>query len=124
MSTARLREIDFQKVVDDPKSFGAPTFEEFAKNPNKWLPRDEEVFDSIDNGPTDSSLRQYIDKFVYEIEGYQCHSIEEAYRVAKEQGIPLKSLDYRVQILPETSYKGKFLVKIAPKQEFEKRRKW
>jgi hypothetical protein len=126
MAISNLKEIDYTDVLDNPKDYGAPTFEEFAKNPDKYRADGvyslAEVLASIDNGP--NSHRHTIDKFVYEVRGYMCKTPEEAERVLVAEGLEKAKLDYRCAILPNTSYKGKYVVKIAPKEEFERRSKW
>lgn len=109
--------------LDDlAKSVGFPTFDEFRKNPEKYMGREDASLAEVERGST--NLNRTVSKHIYEIEGYKCRSLEEVEKVAKSMGINLKELDYRPQVQPNTSGKFDIKVKFVSKTEREKRKLW
>lgn len=106
----------------DLTAWGAPTFEEFCRNPEKWRGREDDSLASADVGS--QTLKGMVKKHIYEIEGYRCKSLEEVERVARNQGIPIRELDYRPELIPIGAGKCDILVKFVSKQEREKRATW
>lgn len=98
-----------------------PTFEEFKRNRHKYLGRDDDNLASVDRG---SLVLKQVRKHIYEIEGYRCKSLEEVERVAASQGIPMRELDYRPCIIPQSGHRCDILVKFVPKHVREKRNAW
>lgn len=98
------------------------TFEEFVKNREKWVGRDDEILTSADKGGSETNKKTR--RHIYEIEGYRCKSIEEVERIAKSQGVPLKSLDYQAILVPNGAGKQDVLVKFISRAEMEKRKAW
>ena len=96
-----------------------PTFEEYKANRDRFLGRDDDALAQIDAGS--QALKKVVTKYIYEIEGYRCRSLEEVERVAISQGIPLHALDYRPVMLPGVGQKGEVLVKIISKLERDQR---
>lgn len=101
---------------------GAPTFEEFKRNREKYLGRPDDHFGYIDRGAKE--IGKYVQRHIYEIEGYRCKSLEEVERIAASQGIPLQELDYRPEIIPQSGLKCDILVKFIPKWLRDKRAGW
>ena len=93
-------DLTIEDLMVDPKSFGAPTFEEFAKNPDKWRLAKERIFDQVDVGSL-GPLKNFIAKQTYEIAGYKCSSLEEVERVAKNEGYDIRFLEIAPQIVKE-----------------------
>lgn len=114
-----MSEISFEELVRDPHKFGAPTFEEFKRNREKWLGRDDETLASAEKGS--QTLREVVNRYIYEVEGYRCKSLEEVERVAASQGIPLKELDYRPQVIPQGGGKWECVIKFVSKNERARR---
>lgn len=86
------------ELYDDPTAFGLPTFDEFRKNPDKYMGREDDRLAEVDYGSR--NLGKHVQRHVYEIEGYRCKSLEEVERIAKSQGIELKELDYVPVVTP------------------------
>ena len=61
----KLANATFDEVMADPKSFGMPTFDEFAKNPETLLGRDDERLQEVDRGST--QLNRVVRRQIYEI---------------------------------------------------------
>lgn len=98
MTKANLADLTADDILEDPKAFGMPTFEEFTKNREKYLGRDEESLEQVDKGGI--NVRKVTQRHIYEIEGYRCKTLEEVQKVAGSMGIDLKKLDYRPQFIP------------------------
>lgn len=106
-------------IYENPTDFGLPTFEDFKKNKEKLVGREDDALSSVSRGGEISN--RFTQKHVYEIEGYRCKSLEEVERVAKEQGVPLRSLDFRAMLIPQGAGKGNLLIKFMSKEEINKR---
>jgi hypothetical protein len=106
-------------IYENPADYGAPTFEEFKRNREKYMGRDDDALASVSAGGEVSN--RFTNKHIYEIEGYRCKSLEEVERVAREQGIPLRSLDFRAMLIPQGAGKGNLLIKFVSSEEIKKR---
>ena len=111
-----------EELAENPEKYGAPTFEEFQRNQGKYMGRDDDVMSSVSEGG--HNIRGITKKHVYEIEGYTCKSLEEVERVASSQGIPLRELDYRPILIPDSGLKCDIRVKFMRRNEIEKRGEW
>jgi hypothetical protein len=100
-----------------------PTFDEFKRNRDFYMKKfygtEEDTLAWADAGST--MLKEYVQRHVYEIEGYRCKSLEEVERIARQQGIALKDLDYKPVIVPQAGRKCDLLVKFMSKSQREKR---
>lgn len=114
---------DSEDLLSDPSKFGFPTFEEFARDPERYLGREDEVLALADEGCSILRKSNLVRKHVYEIEGFKCKSLEEVQKVAKSQGIPLTELDYSPVIIPRGAGQCDVLVKFIPKAELNRRSK-
>lgn len=115
----RLKEISINDIYDDPKAYGMPTFEEFRKNPERWTGRADAALADVSEGGTE--VKNQYRKQTYEIEGYRCGTLEEVERIALSQGIKLKELDYRPQMIPQGGGQWDILVKFVSKPERRRR---
>ena len=100
---------------------GVPTFDEFCKNPDQWRTRDDAKLAEVDKG---GKINRVTQKHRYEIAGFKCKTLHEVERIASNQGIPMKELDYRPVCIPQTGHKCDMLIKFMPKWEREKRDAW
>lgn len=119
---AKLKELDAQYLFDNPEEFGLPTFEQFRRNPEKYIGREDERLEEVDRGG--EQIRNVVQRHIYEIEGYRCKSLEEVERVASQQGIPLRELDYRPEVVPTSAGKCDLLVRFVNKNTRARRREW
>lgn len=111
-----FRDATFQDVLDDPNKYGVPTFEEFKRNPEKWLGKDDDIFSSADASFSNKDMRKFVKKHIYEIEGYKCSSLHEVEKIAKDHDIPIKELDYRPEMIPQGGGKWDVKVRFVPKK--------
>ena len=118
----QLSEATFDDVMEDPKKFGLPTFDEFAKNPDTLFGREDERLQEVERGST--NLNRVVKRYIYEIEGYRCKSLEEVERVARSMGIDLREMDYQPQMETNTGGKFDIKVKFVSRSERIKRQNW
>ena len=122
MDLSKFNSLEMQELMRDPSKYNAPTWEEFKKNPDKYLGKSDQVLATVDKGS--HNLQRVVEKYVYEIEGFRCNTLEEVERIAGDYGIPLKQLDYRPELIPQGGGKSKMLVKFVSKDMREKRALW
>ncbi|NDD54407.1 hypothetical protein EBZ39_11125 [bacterium] len=118
----QLSDATFDDIMQDPTKFGMPTFDEFAKNPETLLGREDERLTEVERGSV--ILGKTVKRYIYEIEGYRCKTLQEVERVALSMGINLKELDYQPQMETNTSGKFDIKVKFVSKAERAKRQNW
>jgi hypothetical protein len=106
---------------EELRAMGAPTFQEFKKNRERWVGRPDDKLAEVDKG---GKINRTTQKHIYEIEGFRCKSLEEVERVARSQGIPIKDLDYKPEVMPNAGHKHDLLVKFMPKSERDRRKDW
>ena len=117
---ADSKELD--DIAANPEKYGAPTFEDFCRNRDKYIARDDSSLADVDNGS--NRLGRIAKKYIYEIEGYRCKTLEEVEKVAACQGIPLKELDYRPVLIPQGGGEATMLVKFISRNEKVRRDSW
>ena len=112
-------QIDLMAIA---RAHGMPTFDQFYRDPSILLGRDDEILASADAGSR--NLDRHVQRHMYEIEGYRCKTLEEVERVALSQGINIRELDYRPQVMPTGAGKCDILVRFVSKEQREKRKLW
>jgi len=118
----KLSEATFHEIVENPKSYGMPTFDEFVKNPDLLNGREDERLQEVERGSI--NLNRVVKRYIYEIEGYRCRSLEEVERIAKSMGLNLREMDYQPQMETNTGGKFDIKVKFVSKSERKKRENW
>jgi hypothetical protein len=108
-----------EDIIENPHKYGFPSFDEFKRNPEQWLGRDDESLAQADVGST--ILNKTVRRHIYEVEGYRCKSLEEVERVAASQGIPLRELDYRPVLQQAGAGKYEIVVRFMKKSEIARR---
>lgn len=106
----RPTDIQLEDMLNNPKAYGLPTYEEFAANPEKWRKARESVFEMVDIGST-NGLKNYVVKHEYEILGYKCKTLEEVQRIADNEGLEVSKLEIKPEILPQGGGKCNILVR-------------
>ncbi len=88
-------------LSENPNKYGLPTFEEFAKNPDKWRYGSNQIVNAIDRG---TSLFSNVSHHTYKIKTksgmiYDCgQSLEKAEYVARQEGYGLADLKCRPEM--------------------------
>ena len=103
---------NFDDLVKDPKKYGLPTFEEFCKNPKAFRKNPEESFLHAETG---STIFYKNVKHRWFIDGFECKSLEEVERIARDQGYEISDLDLEPEIIPAGGGKAEFHVKFVNK---------
>ena len=126
MSMEHWKDATFEDIQANPEKYGAPTFEQFKANRDKWLGRWDDKFAEVDRGSQMAGLGRMIKKYKFEVGGRQCKSLEECERIATEMGIDLRSkeYDYKAEIIPQGGGTCDVLVKFMSKDERERRQNW
>ena len=105
---------DFQEVC---KKMGAPTFEQFCKNPDKYRKITQSVNEVLGGVDKSSQIfKELISKQVYEIRGFRVKTLEEVERIANDHNIPLDK--YTAEIEPQGGGKCDVVVRFV--SPFEK----
>lgn len=121
-------DIDLQTLQDNPAKYGFPSFSEYAKNPSKYVKKffgsETDKFDSVSNGSNLQGLRKVMESVVHEICGYRVNTLEEVEKIARDQGIDLRSIEYKAAIQPTGGGRGKVLVKWMPAEDIMRRKEW
>lgn len=121
-ATKKLSEATFHEIVENPKAYGMPTFDEFVKNPDLLNGREDERLQEVERGSV--NLNRVVKRYIYEIEGYRCRSLEEVERIARSMGLNLREMDYQPQMETNTGGKFDIKVKFVSKSERKKRENW
>lgn len=85
----KLATADLETVMVNPKEFGCPTFQEFASNPDKWRRPTNELMGAIAGS---SQALKRLKEHRYYFEGIPCKSLEDAERIAREEGVHASEL--------------------------------
>jgi hypothetical protein len=120
-TAARLHEMQLQELLNDPKKFGAPTFEEFCKNHDKFA-TPYNSFGSIANGS--KMFGELVQKHEYEIMGYRVKSLEQVEKVARDHGLKLHEMGWTAELVPQGGGWANHVFKFMPKAEKERRETW
>ena len=120
--TAKIEDATWEEFSTNPEAFGFPSLERWKTEREKYLGREDDTLASADKGST--LLSKSVKRHVYEIEGYRCKNLEEVERVAREQGINLKALDYRPQLVQAGAGKYDIIVRFVSKTQRDKRDAW
>lgn len=110
-------ELTLEDVMADPKRYGAPTFQEFCKNPDAWRGKETFTLDSISNGSL--VIQQLIKTMTYKIDGYKCRTLEEVEKIALNQGYDLRTLKMVPELEKDTAGKLECIVEVMPKSRYE-----
>lgn len=90
-ATAELfKDATLEDIASNPTKYGAPTFEQFTKNYEKYVKHNTEdgKLGILDNGPT--LLRKYTRKIVWVVGGVKCKTPEMCVQVAADKNIDLR----------------------------------
>jgi hypothetical protein len=118
----KIEDATWEEFSANPEKFGFPTFDRWEKEREKFISRDDDILASADKGS--ELLSRSVKRHVYELEGYRCKNLEEVERVAREQGINLKGLDYRPQLVQAGAGKYDVIVRFVSKDQRDQREKW
>lgn len=126
MSMEHWQSADFDEIMSNPEKFGAPTFEQFKANRDKWLGRWDDKFAEVDRGSRMPGLGRMIKKYKYQVEHYTCDSLEECEKVALSLGIDLQSNEYKYEtvLVPQGGGTCDAVIKFISTDERKRRESW
>lgn len=104
---------DLDDLLDAPHKYGLPTFEEFAKNPEKYKGGVEQLFEVVDKGS--NQLNRLIRKHEYRILGYKCKTLEEVQKIMNAEGIKLDEVTLVPELVRESAGKLTVIVEFKLK---------
>lgn len=78
-------EADMGEILQNPNKFGAPTFQQFCANREKYMGRSDEWFAAVDKGST--ALARKVKKHIYKIKGYRVNTLEKLQQIALDMGL-------------------------------------
>ncbi len=113
------RQTSLNDLIDDPKAYGLPTFQEYCKNLDKWRtdrPKTNRLA-TIDNSTT--RHREVLEKQTYKVNGFKFKKLEHAEKAAESMGIDVKRMDFdqvKPQVVPVGGGKMNLEVEITPKK--------
>jgi hypothetical protein len=96
-----IKTADLSDVMDNPKKYGVPTFEEYARNRDKWIGKHDDQFAWIDKGTT--ILKKRISTQKYSIFGYRADSLEECERIANAEGCNISQLEIKPELTQDSA---------------------
>lgn len=98
--------LTMKDLFDNPHKYGLPSFDEYAKAPDKYRSREDDTLACVDNGPT--ILRRDIKEHVYHIEGYKVRSLHEVEKIARGHGWTMLDMDIEPNL--ERTTAGKYIM--------------
>jgi hypothetical protein len=90
--------------MKNPEAYGAPSFDQFVKNREKWIGRDDELMGLVDGGqsliPGVKTQKYYFVPIVGGVNGkpVPCKALVDVERMAKDCGATLRELDIQPNI--------------------------
>lgn len=92
--------MELQDILDNPKKFGLPTYEEFSKNPDKWKAAKNDLLAQADES-SKTHLKKLIRKQHYEFNGYQFKTLEQVERAILDHGLEVSQCEMYPQVIPD-----------------------
>lgn len=118
----RYQEVQaFKEVIENPRAFGCPTFEEFENARTKYMGKSDDVLASAEHGS--DLFRKFVRKQKYLIKGYEAKTTEEVERIALSEGMVIKDLEYIPQMIDIGGGKWDVHVHVMEKKDYEKTRR-
>lgn len=91
-----------QEIIANPHKFGAPTFEEFARDKDKYLGREDDILKTAFEGAHILKKSNLVRKHIYKIFGYTAKSEDHVWQIMKNEGY--SPLDFEIK--PELTKAG------------------
>ena len=109
-------DLTVEKLMADPAKYGFPTFAQFCRTPEKWRPdTEDDRLARVDRST--QTFKAIVSKQVYRVAGYDVATLEEAQRIARNEGVDLSKCKLCPLVVPEPGGKCKIVVEFLPKTE-------
>lgn len=87
------------EILATPEKFGAPTFEQFAKDPEKYLGRDDDLLLTASEGAHGLKQSNLVGKHYYKIFGYSAKTEEHVWRIMKDEGYTPRDFEIKPELV-------------------------
>ena len=114
-----LNDAAIQDMMSDPSKYGAPTFEQFKANRDRYIAREDHLFQQVERGS--EMLKSRIKKYKFEVFNYRCKTLEEAEKVIRNNGFKLSDMEMAPELIPLNSYDCDMLVKFVLKESVKRK---
>jgi hypothetical protein len=101
-------ELTVENVLANPKAFGFPTVQEFARNPDKYRDTLNAKMGRLDQST--QTFKHLVERQTYKIAGFEVKTLEEVERIAKGEGIDLKGCKFCPQVIPTVGGKCRIVI--------------
>ena len=101
---------DFEDLIINPARFGAPTFEEFIRNPDRYRNDSELIFSTADEGSRLLKKMTETQYYYYNWQ-YKTKKLEEIHKIILNEGYTLDDMDVEPQV-QDGKMQGKIIVHV------------
>lgn len=106
-------------LIKDPKKYGFCTFEEYRKDKKRWQFNAEQIFEIVQGAGTNH--KKSLKKLRFEVNGHRAETLEQVQRIAREEGLDMRTLDIWPEIIDLGGQWCDILVKFMPREEVQRR---
>ena len=85
--------LTLEDIARDPNKYGAPTFEQFKRNPDRWRKRHDLAMTKLTEGPADPIIRKELKRIRYFIHGVELPTEESVEKALGDFGFTLADID-------------------------------
>jgi hypothetical protein len=86
---SKFIDASLEDLMDNPASFGAPSFEEFSRDPDRFRNRQDHLLAIADDGSKLEGLKKRLGVIRWEIDDYKMDNPEQIERYCKDEGIDM-----------------------------------
>lgn len=97
MTAHNFKEVTIEDIEADPHKFGAPSFEEFCADPDRYRMRKDHLLAISDNGPQLEGLKKRLGKRRWEMDGYEFRCLEHVQNYCNSEGL---DIEHDIEIQP------------------------
>ena len=115
---AKLRNATVDDIINDPHAYGFYSFQEFARNPEKYIGKTDELFGRIDQ--SGETIKSYIRKHIYKFKKWKTKSLEELETIIKDHGFEIWDMDFKGDLINHHGGKCDCVIELFPKGEGKK----
>ncbi len=84
-------QLTIEDILQNPHKYGAPTFEEFQRNPGRWKKRNDDAMVTLTDGP--ERHRSELKAIKYFVNGLELSGENEVERALGDHGYGLEDID-------------------------------
>ena len=85
----KFKDAVLEDLFDDPTKYGAPTLEEFCKNPDRYRFRKDHLLSIADDGSKLEGLKKRLGVTRWEIDGYKFDNPEQVENYCRDEGLDM-----------------------------------